>query len=109
MILYMAVQCSAVGLAENFATLLTAYVMSGKAMKNEVKSLKDNDVWNLIELLEGRTTMGNKWVFKTKTDADDKIERHKAHLVAQGFSQKFSTDYDETFCMGCSARISSNS
>ena len=42
--------------------------------------------------------MGSKWVFKTKNDADDKIERHKASLVAQGFSQKFGTDYNKTFC-----------
>ena len=26
------------------------------------------------------------------------MEPNKAHLVAQGFSQKFGTDYDENFC-----------
>ena len=35
--------------------------------------------------------------FKMKTDAHGHIERYKAQLVDQGFSQKFGTDYDETF------------
>ncbi len=35
-----------------------------------MKSLRDNDVWDLVELPEGQTAVGSKWVFKTKTDAD---------------------------------------
>ena len=68
------------------------------AMEKEMDSLKANDVWDLVELPSDRTTVGSKWVFKLKTDADGKVERHKARLVAQGFSQKFGLDYDETFC-----------
>ena len=63
-----------------------------------MKSLKDNDVWELVELPKGHKAVGSKWVFKTKTDADGYVERFKARLVAQGFSQKFGLDYDETFC-----------
>ena len=51
-----------------------------------------------MELLSDRTTVGSKWVFKLKTDADGKVERHKARLVAQEFTQKFGLDYDEMFC-----------
>jgi hypothetical protein len=67
-------------------------------MEKEMKSLKDNEVWELVELPEGRKAVGSKWVYKVKTDADGSIERYKARLVAQGFSQKYGTDYDETFC-----------
>ena len=68
------------------------------AMKKEMESLKDNNVWELVELPKDRKAVGSKWVYKVKTDADSSVERYKARLVAQGFSQKYGTDYDETFC-----------
>jgi hypothetical protein len=67
------------------------------AMENEIKSLKEHGVWDLVKLPEGRKTVGCKWIFKVKQDADGNVERYKARLVAQGFSQKEGEDYDETF------------
>ena len=69
-----------------------------QAMETEMKSLKENDVWKLVELPTGRKTVGSKWVYKVKTGAHGSVERYKARLVAQGYTQKFGTDYDETFC-----------
>ena len=68
-----------------------------KAMLSEMKSLNDNEVWELVKLPEGRKAIGCKWIFKTKVDGDGNIERYKARLVAQGFTQKFGVDYDQTF------------
>ena len=68
------------------------------AIKEEMKSVQENDVWDLVELPKDRKAVGSKWVFKVKTAADGSIERYKAHLVAQGFPQKYGLDYDETFC-----------
>ena len=66
-------------------------------MKSEIESLQKNNVWELEKLPEGRSAVGCKWVFKTKLDAQGNIERYKARLVAQGFTQRYGVDYDETF------------
>ena len=66
-------------------------------MKDELKSLQKNDVWELVKLPNGRKTVGSKWVFKEKIGADESIECYKARLVAQGYSQQRGLDYDETF------------
>ncbi|RXN36740.1 Retrovirus-related Pol poly from transposon TNT 1-94 [Labeo rohita] len=68
-----------------------------EAMEKEMESLYAISVWNRVELPKGRKAVGSKWVFKVKVDADGTFERHKARLVTQGFSQKFGSDYDETF------------
>ena len=67
------------------------------AMQAEIDSLRDHNVWELVELPEGRKPVGSKWVFKLKTNADGSVERCKARLVAQGYSQKEGLDYDDTF------------
>ena len=51
----------------------------------------------MVELPKDRKAIGSKWVFKLKTDSDGFVERHKARLVVQGFSQKHGQEYDETF------------
>ena len=69
-----------------------------KAMEMEMKSIQENDVWDLVELPKHRKAIGSKWVFKHKIGVDGSVERYKACLVAQGFSQRYGVDYDEIFC-----------
>ncbi|GBO07412.1 Retrovirus-related Pol polyprotein from transposon TNT 1-94 [Araneus ventricosus] len=68
-----------------------------ESTKEEMKSLQKNETWKLVTPPSGKKVIGCRWTFKAKYDSKGNIERYKARLVAQGFSQKFGTDYDETF------------
>ena len=48
-----------------------------KAMKKEMKSLRVNDVWDLVELPKDCKAVGSTWVFKVKIGADGSVKRHK--------------------------------
>lgn len=56
-----------------------------------------NETWELVQLSANRKPIGSKWVFKVKEGANGKVARFKARLVAQGFSQQYGIDYNETF------------
>ena len=58
-----------------------------------------NQVWILVDVLEGVTLKGCKWVFKKKIRVDGQVETYKARLVAKGFKQRQEIDYDETFLL----------
>eukprot|EP00253_Pinus_taeda_P034356 PITA_34356 len=52
-------------------------------MIDEMTSLNKNEAWDLVELPTGRKPIGKKWVFKKKTNAEGKVEKYKAWLVAK--------------------------
>nr|GFC71997.1 retrotransposon protein, putative, Ty1-copia subclass [Tanacetum cinerariifolium] len=65
----------------------------------DLQSMKDNDVWVLVELLPNAKTVRSKWLFKKKTDMDGAVYVFKARLVAKGFTQTYGVDYEETFSL----------
>ena len=68
-----------------------------QAMKDEFAALQSQNTWTLVPLPSQRNLVGCKWVFKLKKNSDGSVARHKARLVAQGFSQEAGVDYGETF------------
>jgi hypothetical protein len=68
-----------------------------KAMQDEMKSMSSNKVWDLETISKGAKTVGCKWVYKTKHDPKENIERFKARLVVKDFLQREGIDYNETF------------
>ena len=58
----------------------------------ELKSLKDRDVYEIVDLSKRRKAVKNCWVFNIKPDSC-----YRSHLVAKGFSQVKGIDFDELF------------
>ena len=67
------------------------------AMIEEMEALSKNKTWVLTPLPRGKKAVSCKWVYTVKQNAEGKIERYKARLVARGYSQTYGIDYDETF------------
>ena len=68
-----------------------------KAIKDELGQLEAAGTWKLVDAPEGTNIVGSKWVFQAKKDANGKVVKYKARLVAQGFSQVPGVDYFNTF------------
>nr|ABA98847.1 retrotransposon protein, putative, unclassified [Oryza sativa Japonica Group] len=67
------------------------------AMHEELENFERNKVWTLVEPPSRHNIIGTKWVFKNRLNEDGLIVRNKTRLVAQGFTQVESLDFDETF------------
>jgi Reverse transcriptase (RNA-dependent DNA polymerase) len=62
------------------------------ACQYKIVALSKNKTWELVDLLPGCKAVKSKWVFKLKSDS-----HYCACLVAKGFMQIPSIDYNETF------------
>ena len=59
----------------------------------------ENKVWTLVDLPDDQHAIENKWIFKKKTHVDGNVTVYKARIVAKGFRQVQSVDYDESFSL----------
>ena len=68
-----------------------------KAMQAELQALQQNQTWTLTTLPQHKTTIGCRWVYKIKYNADGSVERYKARLVAKGYTQMEGLDFLDPF------------
>ena len=54
-----------------------------EAMKSEIGSMYQNKVWTLVDLLDDRQAIENKWIFKKKTDMGGNVTVYEARLVGK--------------------------
>lgn len=66
-------------------------------MCEEMYALSSNNTWDLVPCPQGENVVGSKWVLRTKYKFNSSIERYKARLVTQGFTQISGFDFSHTF------------
>ncbi|CAN1142265.1 Retrovirus-related Pol polyprotein from transposon RE2 [Linum perenne] len=68
-----------------------------QAMKSEYDALVRNETWLLVPRPTNVNVVGCKWIYRIKRHSDGTIQRYKARLVAQGYSQEEGVDFFDTF------------
>lgn len=57
-----------------------------QSMKEEMNIIYLNNTWRLILCDPNMKIVGSKWALKTNLNVDGSIDRHKAHLFANGYN-----------------------
>jgi len=60
-------------------------------------SLDEAHTWDVVPWPKNTNIVSSKWVFKIKRNAAGEIDKYKARLIAQGFTQVLGVDYYETY------------
>nr|GEV59892.1 hypothetical protein [Tanacetum cinerariifolium] len=68
-----------------------------EAIQAKMQQFRNQKVWVLVTLPEGKRAIGTKWILKNKKDARGIVCRNKARLVAQGHKQEEGIDYTDVF------------
>lgn len=68
------------------------------ASDDEMNSLRRNHTWDLVDKPVNRKIISCRWLYKVKPGIEGiEPERHKARLIARGFTQEEGIDYQEVF------------
>ncbi|CAL1401648.1 unnamed protein product [Linum trigynum] len=70
-----------------------------EAMGSEFDAHHANNTWTVVDRPSDTPTIGSRWVYTMKMFPDGSIERHKARVMALGYSQEQGVDYHETFAL----------
>jgi hypothetical protein len=68
-----------------------------EAVHSEINSILSNGTWKLVDRPYGYKPVGCKWVFKKKLRQGDTIDKYKAKLVVNGYTQKEGEDFFDTY------------
>ena len=72
-----------------------------RAMNDEVKTLQDNETWDLVRPPTDRDVILGKWVYKVKLGPSGQVDKYRERNVAKGFKQVEGLEYFEAFEPTC--------
>ena len=67
------------------------------ACDDEWRAFECMGVYEVVPRPKGCKVVGSRWVFRIKCGPDGTIQKYKARVVAQGFTQVENINYNETF------------
>ena len=67
------------------------------SMHTKVDAFELTDTWDVITLQLVKKSLGNKWIYSNKYDANGTIVRRNARLVVHGNNQIEGEDFTDTF------------
>ncbi|SNX85370.1 related to retrotransposon protein [Melanopsichium pennsylvanicum] len=68
-----------------------------EAIRKELEGLEAMGTWEIVDKPEGANLVDSRIVLRLKLDADGVPIRHKARLVARGFTQRKGINFEEMF------------
>ena len=71
--------------------------VSTEAMDEEIECIEKNQTSELVDVPKDKDVINFKWIYKTKQDFDGNVQKHKARMVARGFTQQPDIILNETF------------
>jgi hypothetical protein len=69
------------------------------AMQEEIKTLHNNKIWDLVPLPQESKVIGNIWVYKIKCDGNDQVKRYHVRFVVKEYAWKEGIYFNEIFFM----------
>ena len=66
-------------------------------MNEDIDAIEKNQTWDLVDIPIDKTSIGIKWVYKTKLNEKWELEKHKERLVSKRYAQQYGVEYDENF------------